>query len=354
MKHLIVFILAFTSFVYGGSRERDMPSKIVLLEDISLDTEKLPAESIAYIGCFDVDQKGNLYIYDSKLKKIVVYDPEGKFSREFGREGQGPGEFRFVTNIQVMTSGEIVITDILNRRFASFQKDGAFIKDIRFPFSAVEGSILENGHFLFKRLKLSGSKDKRPHIVLSLYDPDFKKIKDLDEIEAFDPMASRVKGIYYNLCWDVSGDKIVTGSQERGYEIYVFDLQGTLLKKIRKQYRPVAPSTEYRQAFIDSLPKRNYEMIKNRLYFPKQLPPFHDLFIDESGKIFVMTYEKKGPRTYVMDVFSPGGQCILSCGLNIPILSRGFRGQIKNNRFYFVYEKNSGFQELKVYKIQWK
>jgi len=41
------------------------------------------------------DEKGNLYILDSSGKSILVWDPEGRFVKSIGREGDGPGEFRF-------------------------------------------------------------------------------------------------------------------------------------------------------------------------------------------------------------------------------------------------------------------
>jgi hypothetical protein len=57
---------------------------------------------------------------------------------------------------------------------------------------------------------------------LSLYDPDFKKIKDLDRIEYPDPGSQELNALYNLLFWTVGGQRIFSTSQDRGYEIFFF------------------------------------------------------------------------------------------------------------------------------------
>ena len=51
---------------------------------------------------FIMDSEGWFYVYDYSNVDIVVFDPEGKFHHRFGREGEGPGEFRFVKTFFIM------------------------------------------------------------------------------------------------------------------------------------------------------------------------------------------------------------------------------------------------------------
>lgn len=57
---------------------------------------------------------------------------------------------------------------------------------------------------------------------LSLYDPDFKKIKDLDRIEYPDPGSQELNALYNLLFWVADGQRIFSASQDRGYEIFFF------------------------------------------------------------------------------------------------------------------------------------
>ena len=51
--------------------------------------------------------KGNFYLLDSQLNEIQVYSPAGEHLRTIGREGEGPGEFRFAFNLILLPNGNI-------------------------------------------------------------------------------------------------------------------------------------------------------------------------------------------------------------------------------------------------------
>jgi len=42
---------------------------------------------------FDVDDSGNIYLLESLAGQISVYDKNGQLITQFGKKGQGPGEF---------------------------------------------------------------------------------------------------------------------------------------------------------------------------------------------------------------------------------------------------------------------
>ncbi len=117
-----------------------------------------------------VDEYANIYLTDSALKKVFVFDKKGKFLREigspelflrptgvavnedriyaidtlghkilvfskkngkllfrFGKRGTGKAEFNYPTNIFIGKDGFIYITDSLNFRVQIFDRDGNFI-----------------------------------------------------------------------------------------------------------------------------------------------------------------------------------------------------------------------------------
>ena len=332
---------------------KGLPSEVILKEELSLDMENFEKE-IGYIGSIEADYNGNLYLYDTKLYKILVLNNKGKFLREIGGRGRGPGEFVVVMDIRINAYGEIVVNDPINRKFSVFSKDGKLIKEVKFNFSSGEGIMLDNGNFIFKKNKFPTSKNENLKVVACLYNSKYELIKELDEIETLNPLAQKIIASYYNLCIDISSDKIFIGKQGREYDIFIYNFTGKLLKKIRKKYTPVSPSPEFKKAFIGRLGKK-YEFFKNKLVFPEFLPPFHNFSTDKSGRLFVMTYEKDThtKSKYMLDIFNQEGVLIFRIGFEFPPFYRSIFRAI-NDRLYFIYEKTTGFQKLICYKIIWK
>lgn len=190
--------------------------------------------------------------------------------------------------------------------------------------------------------------------AVSLYSEGLKKIKELEVIQMFSPFDEKIKGISFNIPYALSKDRIFTGNQERGYEIYVYDLNGNLTKTVKKEYKPVHLSEEYKKSFIESLGEL-YNMIKGKLYFPEFFPPFHYFLADEDGRLFVMTYEKEEKeREYIFDIFNSDGEFIARTSFPDFSERSGLRGKIKRNRLYCILEKENGFEKLVVYDIMYK
>ena len=87
------------------------------------------------------DESGNLYLMDDQAGRIVVVGREGDFVREFGRIGDGPGEFAGNTitavGFTVLRDGRTVVFDPGHSVFAVFAPDGEFERSVRMPGSAL-------------------------------------------------------------------------------------------------------------------------------------------------------------------------------------------------------------------------
>jgi hypothetical protein len=59
----------------------------------------------------DADKDGNVYLADFAENRILVFNNEGKFVKQIGRAGDGPGEFRRLAGIDLLNNGSIVITE---------------------------------------------------------------------------------------------------------------------------------------------------------------------------------------------------------------------------------------------------
>jgi DNA-binding beta-propeller fold protein YncE len=74
----------------------------------------------------DVDNKGNLYVADTHNSQILVYTPEGKLLRKWGKSGKAPGEFISVTDVTVAPNGNIWTCEYgsYNDRIQEFTPEG--------------------------------------------------------------------------------------------------------------------------------------------------------------------------------------------------------------------------------------
>ncbi len=100
-----------------------------------------------------------------------------------------------------------------------------------------------------------------------------------------------------------------------------------------------------------------YEAAKKKIDFPSSLPPFHYFLMDEKGRLYVMTYERGiNPEEYMFDIFNPEGIFVGRKSLKgFSILEMPpLNIKIRNDHFYYIQEKESGFRQVEVYKMKWE
>ena len=71
-----------------------------------------------------------IFITDSVRHCVVVLDLQGKFVREFGSRGTGPGQFNFPSHICCDNQGNLLITDSMNSRVQILNPQGVFQSEI--------------------------------------------------------------------------------------------------------------------------------------------------------------------------------------------------------------------------------
>jgi 6-bladed beta-propeller len=73
------------------------------------------------------DAAGNIFVSDGyNNKRIVKFDKDGKFLKDFGSRGHGPGQFEDVHTIQVDHQGNVYVGDRANKRLSVFDNDGNY------------------------------------------------------------------------------------------------------------------------------------------------------------------------------------------------------------------------------------
>jgi len=336
-------------------RVRGQPSTFYLEKVFSIDMERtdLAEAGIGSAGEWDADEEGNVYIVGFKNEENFIYrfDRSGRLSGSFGRHGQGPGELQWPFLSGVSSTGEISLTDY-RQKFIVYDLNGVVLREVKLKYPALHIDALKNGKLLTFSFRPGLSSDGSYVDVLALCDSEFADLKILDRYERTMDNSRQVP--YF--MWRVSGDRIFIANQARGYEIWVYDLDGNLLRKIRKEYRPVKVTEEIKNAVLG--PDYRRSGISQDKYFQDPLPPLNQFFADDEGRIFVMTYEAGlNPGEYIWDIFNPDGVFVGRKALNIVWASLYLGPRytfVKNGHLYCHHEKDTGFHELVVYKMIWK
>ena len=92
------------------------------------------------VGEVAFDGSGNLYVLDTQAARFSVVGLDGNLLRQFGRLGEGPGEFGGATSsamsFAVLHDGRITAFDPSRRHFVIFSPEGEFERQIRLAATA--------------------------------------------------------------------------------------------------------------------------------------------------------------------------------------------------------------------------
>ena len=122
-------------------------------------------EEFGTVGRVGFDDAGNLHVFDRVAARVIVVGPDGDFVREFGRRGEGPGEFRSAMDMVVLHDGRVVVADMGHRAYHIFAPTGDFermvrmgrIAQVRQMYPEADGeSVVRGARMLGFSLQVSG------------------------------------------------------------------------------------------------------------------------------------------------------------------------------------------------------
>jgi hypothetical protein len=394
MKKIICTIFVLSVFIFCGPKQQQVekyiedgvevvlnhlepyritgePTSLTIEEEFTIDTEQ---DDIAELGLtdiwgFSVDSNDDIYFYSSPLAQgnlVRKFDRDGQFVHSFAPKGQGPGEIQNPAYLRIDSNDELAIIDTRGHKLSIFDTGGNCLnefpvdRDLARPGTAM--IPLDNGNYLIRRVILADP--KYSDIVVSLFDSEFVEIKELHRHRVESPEFSGKFQLPIPIpLFEASDEHIFVGNGQLGYEIFVFDLDGNFIRKIRKEYEQVEISEEYKNEVKGFLKDSEFLFLKDIVFFPKYWPPFQFLFTDDEGRLFVMTHEKgENAVEHVFDVFNHEGVLVSRKSLDVFLSGSLFEpgnpidswAVMKHGRFYCLSEKKSGFKELVVYRTKWE
>jgi len=294
---------------------------------------------------FDIDSEGKIFIANLKAKEnhIFILNEDGGLLSAFGGKGQGPGELQTPKELAISNQDEVFITD--TGKVAVFSNTGKLIREFRIDNEYHKIIPLNKDHSLAVAVKLNEDLSQSFQVLLCSSGMEEMKILDRSKIESF-KKAVKVNIIPTLVYFEKSDNHIYTGNTDE-YEIRMFDFDGNLIRRIRKEDASVSLSAKDREEYEQRLQRYPPE-IRESFFIPDVFPPFKDIVALGDKWLFVQTYEETSEGSSYYDIFNANGEFIGQTEFE------GDQVKFKGDRVYCLKQKESGYKELVVYRMIWE
>lgn len=269
--------------------------------------------------------KGNFYLLDSQLNEIQVYSPAGEHLRTIGREGEGPGEFRFAFNLILLPNGNIGVLQAFPGKIVVLTPDGEPAGEFPVPetddtgFKGLIGAQNAGDQlaviYTLTQPSEAGFTQKN---VLALIDGEGKTEKRLHDqdssMSSASALISEKEWDAFRNRWAALPDGRVASAIEYGtYSIHVWNAKGELERVIHREFdehaRTKAQVDEVREIFQGftrriPVPNMKFEIESN-------WNPVQTLNARDDGTLWVRssrgTFDLKEGVAAVYDVYDEAG-----------------------------------------------
>jgi hypothetical protein len=263
MKKIIYFILVFVVFfsaycskekwqgkIYKekdvivvenkgkGLWEESRSKEVGFIEDISIG-EDAGEDYFMFKNKLDVavDSEGNIYILDIGNQRILKFNKKGEFIWKAGRKGQGPGEFQsgpsqYTHSIRLTLSEDIAVQD--DRRIHFFNKNSDYQKTLKIDRRIWGFDFSPDGRLLISLVLVNKIGN-----AAAFYSGDGTFISEFPDVYLYDTIRASI-GITCGARYIVSSAKVYV-SLPGPYEIREYNLEGKLLRKIRRDLEIESP-----------------------------------------------------------------------------------------------------------------
>jgi len=297
-----------TVFVHTASGQA-WPSDATLVPEVRIGVLDGPEEYIfGRIGSLAVGPAGEIFVFDQQVPALRKYDPRGNYVTTFGREGEGPGEYKRPDGGMVVVGERLVLRDPGNARLTVYDMEGEQIGNwlVNGSFSTSDQMPWDHdGHVYTRALKDTSVPVSEWVSVLVRYDStgavvDSLDIPDADIPEGFieasnENSSSRSSVPFFpgqSTEWSPLGYWVHGVSTRYGIKIYR-DGEPDLV--MGREYEPVPVPSSYaarrREQMTENFRNRFPGWRWNGPDIPDVMPPFQSLEVGIDGRIWVTLHQ---------------------------------------------------------------
>jgi hypothetical protein len=225
-------------------------------------------EMLSQVSQLTFDSRDNLYVLDQGNARVLMFDRSGRFVRQVGKKGDGPGEFQFPNGLAVRGDGSVLVMDVAHRSVSHFGPDGTFLRtypypeELGFPASQMaldpSGGVVINGRPRLRpdnpaasstasqfiaRLSLSAT----PNVTRLLEFPDYTRTASQSSGNRR-MFIARMPEFTPPVLWGVLPDGGVAVSNSALYTLNLTDASGRVVRLIQRPVR-VRRTTEADREF---------------------------------------------------------------------------------------------------------
>jgi hypothetical protein len=111
--------------------ERDRPLAGTPAQVFAVGRENGAAhETFGIVAGVAFDASDNLYVLDRQASRVMVYDRTGRFIRQIGKQGEGPGELMVPVQLAIGGDGTVIVADMGRPGYSLFRPDGTFLRNV--------------------------------------------------------------------------------------------------------------------------------------------------------------------------------------------------------------------------------
>ncbi|MGB5988861.1 MAG: 6-bladed beta-propeller [Marinifilaceae bacterium] len=248
MKRLLIIVCIFSwSIVVAQDKEiidLDLENKLentefIDLNNLSNDISIVPLETSldCLLGKINKLIKLDDYILVSGSEnKVLLFDLHGKFIRQIGKQGRGPGEYVYLSSFSYSRKDKLVYVNSIGQ-VLKYSLEGKFIEKLKLPSPFMQTLTVTDNNSLCYVYPYSGTRENKDSLdFVSILSSKAKKLIDIKSGITSPPTL-----VYYN--WIYSKCNNVYFKEEFGDMIYLLDekLKVTPVIKLglgKKSFKP--------------------------------------------------------------------------------------------------------------------
>jgi hypothetical protein len=251
-----------------------------------------------------VDDK-QIYISDGTTVHIYSLTDLSR-KRTFGKEGEGPQEFRvhgsFGVGVIPQKKTDVLVVNSLGK-VSYFTKQGKFIKELK---TGTTGAFSPLGDYFIGTNEIFEGKDT--FLTLNIYDAEFKKVREIKRwLHPIQESKMEILMVPLYTTAHIYDGKIFAAPGSN-FIIHVFNAKGEKLYSLEQPYKKLKVMETYKKTTLEFFKtdprwRNNFELIKSLARFPDYFHAIRFFHVDD-GRIYVQTYMKKGDKSefYIFDI----------------------------------------------------
>ncbi len=367
---LAILILFCFSFGQGVIENPEKPSgkdagRVVELEEVLSIQDTGDEYYFKYPYNLKIAPDGSIFVLDWSSKLLARFDADGKFLRDYFREGQGPGELDSVGNY-FFDDGSIVIYDARLQKILRLDFEGKIIKEFKVlrTARAFDFAFCNKAVYYFIQYNVPFESTKPTYVdvpyQLAVFNEDGKGTDPLASfsLSAYVVASGGGGGGYFHI------DKMITAplanrylflSHSQEYQLELFDAQtNTIVRSFTRDYKRVKPSSEYKEMM-----KKGTLIIGGKRYTQpprKYRDDIQNLFV-KGNELWVMTSTEDKNKGILFDVFNIKGNYVDQFYLrftkeNFPRYGGGNRMTVSGEFLYQIESTPDETYVIKKYRMK--